>query len=154
MNKEVFCVLARRYQRKMYEIAYRIVGNEADAWDAVSEGILHAYEKRNKIRNEDKFAPWIYQIIRNEAINILRLRKRESSLYERLVWDTSDTDVQRQELNAVMRELPEDCREEMILFYYCGLSMREIADLRQMPLGTVKSRMYRGRKILKKRFRV
>lgn len=153
MEKDKFCMLTQKYQKKMYNIAYQIVRNEADACDAVSEGILRAYERRNAIKDREKFSAWICQIVRNEAINILRKRKRERDIWMRLLYSQQEEDELREELNAVMANLPSDCREEMILFYYCGLSLKEIAEFRQLPLGTVKSRVYRGRKILKEEFR-
>lgn len=154
MEKEKFCMLTQRYQKKMYNIAYQIVRNEADACDAVSEGILHAYERRNGIKNREKFSSWIFQIVRNEAINILRKRKKERDIWTRLLYSQQEEDGLRDELNAVMEDLPGDCREEMILFYYCGLSLKEIAEFRQLPLGTVKSRIHRGKKILMEEFQM
>lgn len=154
MDKDFFCKLAQKHQKRMYEIAYQIVRNEADACDAVSEGILHAFEQRNNVKNGDKFSSWIFQIVRNEAINILRKRKRDATLWKQLIERLPEADTQRDELNAVVKELPEDCRKEIILFYYCGLSLKEIAELRQLPVGTVKSRIYRGKAKLRESFQI
>lgn len=154
MDKDFFCKLAQKHHKRMYEIAYQIVRNEADACDAVSEGILHAFEQRDKVKNGDKFSSWIYQIVRNEAINILRKRKRDTTLWKQLTERVPEADTQREELNAVVRELPEDCRKEIILFYYCGLSLKEIAELRQLPVGTVKSRIHRGKAKLRECFQI
>ena len=153
MEKDKFCMLTQKNQKKMYSIAYQIVRNEADACDAVAEGILHAYERRNAIKDREKFSSWICQIVRNEAINILRRRKKERDIWMRLLYSQQEEDELREELSAVMENLPRDCREEMILFYYCGLSLKEIAEFRQLPLGTVKSRIHRGRKIVREEFR-
>lgn len=154
MDKEEFSRLAQKYKGKMYGIAFQIVRNEADAWDAVSEGVLRAYESRNKLRRKEKFSSWIFQIVKNEAINILRVRKKDEDIWERMVQTLPGEDRQKKELNIVVEELPDDCREEIVLFYYNGLTLQEIADLNHIPLGTVKSRLHRGKTILRRRFQV
>lgn len=154
MDKEEFSSQIQEYEGKMYGIAYQVLRNETDAWDAVSEGVLHAYEKRDALRKKEKFASWIFQIVKNEAINILRARKKEEELWDKMTQPLPGEDVQKKELSAAVHELPEDCRNEILLFYYSGLSLKEIAEAKNLPLGTVKSRLHRGKKLLRKKLRM
>lgn len=153
MDKAEFCALVEKYQRKMYGIAYQVLNHEADAWDAVSSGLLHAYEKKDELRDKEKFHSWIFQIIKNEAINILREKKKEEELWEKLAQPLPEEDVQKKELSAAVHDLPEDCRSEIILCYYSGLSLKEISEVKNIPVGTVKSRLHRGKKLLRQKLK-
>lgn len=154
MSKDEFCRMIQRYQGEMYLTAYQILQNEMDVDDAVSEGVIKAFKGRNNLRNKAKFSPWICQIIKREALNIIRTQKKEEEICKKLLESRTGEDHLRGVLSAAVMELPDDCRNEMILYYYCGLSVREISELKEIPLGTVKSRLYRGKGMLRSRFQI
>lgn len=154
MNKKEFSILVQKYQTQMYRIAYQIVGNEADARDAVEKGVWKAFEKRPGFWSEKRFSSWIFQIVKAEAITILKKQDIDQILLERFCLSLPEEDEQRKKLNAVIQNLPDDCRSEAILFYYCGLSVKEISDLRGESRETIKSRLKKGKSILRETFEV
>lgn len=148
MKKMEFCEAIKKYEKQLYAIAFAILENEADTQDAVCSAIQKGYEKIDQLRNPLKFKSWITTITRNEALQIKRKRvdlpgddKLESMLQPAI--------DQHNELWDIVQTLREEYRIVIVLYYYNGLTIREISNILGVPVGTVKSRMSRGRKILK-----
>ena len=144
MKKDKFCEYVVIYEKDLYIIASAILKNEADAQDAVSSAILKAYENLGQLRSSRKFKPWMLAITKNEALKIKkkRLQLPGDDVVEALLKPVSD---QYDEL----WDVKEEYRLVVVLFYYDGLSLRDISEVLNVPLGTVKSRLSRGRDILK-----
>ena len=149
MNKEWFCEQIREYELSMYRYALGSLKNTADAEDAVSETVLKAYIHLEDLRKPDRFKPWIMSILANEIRTMLSRGSRielteDMSGYERSV------PGEDRELWRLVTALLEEFRDVVILYYYEGFRSREIADILEIPEGTVKSRLSRARKQLKK----
>lgn len=148
MRKIEFCDAIKKYEKQLYTIAFAILENETDAEDAVCSAIQKGYEKLEQLKNPKKFKAWMAAITRNEALQMKRKRvelpgdEKLESMLEPSV-DSYD------ELWDVVQKLPEEYRLVIVLYYYNELSVREIAKVLEIPLGTVKSRMSRGRKKLR-----
>ncbi len=149
MDRTGFCTKIKKYQQQSYALAYSILHNEADTEDAVCSAIQIAYEKQEQLKSESKFKAWFLTIVRNEALKFKRKRlelpgneRVESEL--RPVYDVYD------ELWDVLQKLPEEFRIVIVLYYYGDLPIREIAKMLEVPVGTVKSRMNRGKGQLRK----
>lgn len=149
MSQEVFAKQIREYAPNMYRLALSMLPNREDAEDAVSEAVLRAYENRHTLRSQERFKPWIMQITANEARKIYRKNKRVTpvdnpEVYMPAFWD------ERHELWDAVSKLKSPYREVIVLYFYERFSIREIGAVLQVPEGTVKSRLSRGKKQLRK----
>jgi RNA polymerase sigma-70 factor (ECF subfamily) len=157
-----FNALVLRYQDGAYSLALRFLGSPQAAEDATQEAFLRAYQNIGRLR-DDRFRPWLYTIVANAARDELRRRQRrpQRSLDaaraddEMPVMDPPDpgpspegvalqTEL-RGQLEAALRELPDDWRLVVVLSDIHGLSYEEIAVAARVPVGTVKSRLSRAR---------
>ena len=148
MRQIEFCERVSQYRYQFYITAYAILGNEADAEDAVCNAILNGYEHLAQLKNPKKIKSWMITITRNEALKLLhkRMELLGNENVERLLPPTYDT---HNELWEVVQTLKDEYRIVIVLFYYNDLSLRDISDVLGISIGTVKSRLDRGRKLLK-----
>lgn len=151
MKKETFCKYIKRYETDMFRFAKSLVGNQADGEDAMQESILKAYEKIDTLRSRRKFKPWIFQILANECYKILRDQKKQEITDPFEFPETESTMIETEEeeiLNYILK-IPKQYQKVLLLYYYDEFSVKEIADILDLPQGTVKSRLARGRKQLR-----
>jgi len=151
------------YQHQVYNLAYRIMATEAAAADATQEAFISAYKNLKSFRG-GSFKSWLLRIVTNACYDELRRKKRRPAISLDELTDEQDNDlefdvpspedgpetvVQRRELAELIQigitTLPEDQRLALVLSDVQGLSYDEIADLTNTNLGTVKSRLSRGR---------
>lgn len=149
MNRTVFSEKVNTYRNQLYITALTILKNEADAQDAVCNAILKAYEHLDRLKDEKKFKAWIIAITRNEALQIKRKRIElpGDGQLESMLPSVSDN---YNELWDVVQKLSDDYRIVIVLFYYNDLSLKDISKMLEIPVGTVKSRLNRGREQIKK----
>lgn len=148
MEQTEFCERISQYRKPLYITAYAILGNETDAEDAVCSAILNGYEHLSQLRNPFKFKSWMISITKNEALKIRqnRLDLPGNEQVEQLLQPTYDN---HHELWDIVQTINEPFREVVILFYYNDLSIQDIARVLNISTGTVKSRLNRGRALLK-----
>ena len=160
--------LVRRYQRPISAYVYRMVGNYESALDLTQEIFIKVYSSLRRYRSEFKFSTWIYKIAHNSAIDHLRrTATREQSLvmgpendeFDRPVESTrlspeqeSERKERRGEIESVVRALPGNYRELIILRHSQDLSYEEIVEVTGLPLGTVKNRLFRAREMMRELF--
>ncbi len=144
MEAKKFCENVSKYRDDLYIIALAILKNEKDAEDAVGNAILKAYENREQINFFHKFKPWMLTITKNEA---LKIKKKRLYLPGDEVVEVLSKPVvaHYDELWDVLQQMKEEYRLAVVLFYYEGLSLRDISDVLNIPVGTVKSRLNRGK---------
>ena len=154
-----FDQLVRRWDRKIQGVIYRIVGNHDEARDLSQEAFLKAYRALGTFKQEARFSSWLYQIAINATRDRLRRRRRRTDLSLDDVEERGETAlrdagpsaldlIESSDLSrvvaAAMAALPEEQREVVILKEYEGLTFPEIAETLDVPLSTVKTRLYRG----------
>lgn len=160
--------LVRRYQRPISAYVYRMVGNYESALDLTQEIFIKVYSSLRRYRAEFKFSTWIYKIAHNSAIDHLRRNAtREQSLligHEGEQFELplecgrlspeqeSERKERRGEIESVVRALPANYRELIILRHSQDLSYEEIVDVTGLPLGTVKNRLFRAREMMRQQF--
>jgi RNA polymerase sigma-70 factor (ECF subfamily) len=165
---EAFNQLVTRWERPIYALAYRTLGREEDARDVVQEAFLRAYRGLRGFKGQAKFSSWLYRITLNLCRDWIR-RERRAPIVQvpegTDPMDLADTHaapaesvedlVARREMSAAveraMAELPEEQRTAIMLKEYQGLTFQEIADLLECPLSTVKTRLYQGLSVLRRR---
>lgn len=148
MKQIEFCERVSQYRYQFYITAYAILGNEADAEDAVCNAILNGYEHLTQLKNPKKFKAWMLTITRNEALKLCRKRMDlpGDENVEHLLPPTYDS---HNELWDIVQTLKEEYRIVIVLFYYNELSLKDISGVLDISIGTVKSRLDRGRKLLR-----
>lgn len=138
----------REYAPNMYRLALAMLRNEQDAEDAVGEAVLRAYEKRRTLRDQERFKPWIMQITANEARKIYRRNKRIVPVEDMEAYMPVFRSDSHELWDVVMR-MDQAYREVILLYFYERFSVREIGAVLRIPEGTVKSRLFRGKKLLR-----
>jgi len=160
--------LVRRYQRPISAYVYRMVGNYESALDLTQEIFIKVYNSLRRYRSEFKFSTWIYKIAHNAAVDHLRRSStREQSLVTGPEGDTFELPIEsarltpeqeseqrerRVEIESVVRTLPANYRELIILRHSQDLSYEEIVEVTGLPLGTVKNRLFRAREMMRQQF--
>lgn len=160
--------LVRRYQRPIAAYVYRMVGNYESALDLTQEIFIKVYNSLARYRAEFKFSTWIYKIAHNAAVDHLRrTATREQSLVVGPEGDQFELPIEssrlspeqeserrerRVEIETVVRALPGNYRELIILRHSQDLSYEEIVEVTGLPLGTVKNRLFRAREMMRQQF--
>ena len=158
MTKEKLGKLIIAKRDTMWRIAISILGNELDSEDAIGNTIVKAFENWEKIREDKYAATWLLRILINECHNIQRTMymrmQREIPLDEtipaiNMVEEKVRHDVEITELYRAVNKLPEELKIPILLHYIEDYSLKEIAMMEEVPVGTMKSRMKRAREKLK-----
>ena len=149
MTKKQYGEEAERLAPSLRRIAYSIVHNEQDAQDAVQQGLLRAWERRETARPE-QIRAWLTRIVINECHNIQRRRMRVvpmDELPERAA--PEEIDAAAGELKSAVDALPEKLRVPLLLRYMERYSEKEIAQTLGVPVTTVKNRLFRARRAVR-----
>lgn len=152
IDKEEFCNKIKQCEVSMYYLAYSIVKNKDDASDVINESILKAYEKLDKLKNEEVFKSWILRIVHNTAIELIRKNKDVINIEEvnntLEVKESSDVET-KLTLRDAINKLKNPYREVIILFYYEDFSTEKISKITNSNIFTVRKQLSRARKQLK-----
>ncbi len=147
----------------MYNLAYRLTQNRDDAFDLVQDATLRAFRFFHQFKRGTNFKGWILTIVRNHFINQYRKKKREPG---KVNYDDVESFVGAPQTNGMVEEifgeslqtsidqLPEEMRTAITLFYVDGFAYKEIAQIMGCPIGTVMSRLYMAKQILKRKLKV
>lgn len=170
---QAFEALLERYGRRIYQMAYRMAGHEADARDLTQEAFIRVYRAFRRIDPQANLESWLYRIVTNLYIDMLRRRPkvRIESLDAPLVTARGD-EVTREvadeaanpeatvldaqlgaDVQRALLALSPDLRMAVILSDIEGQSYEEISEALRIPVGTVKSRLHRARRMLQERLR-
>ena len=140
-------ILTDNYER-YYRLAYSYMRNEDDALDVVQESAYRAIRDCRKVRNKDYLSTWIYRIVVNTALDMLR-RKKKENITEELPEIPVEDQYQDLELRTVLNQLDDKSRTIILLRYFEDLKLEDIADIVGDNLNTVKARLYRSLKKLR-----
>lgn len=164
-NVNDFEKLVTAYEKNVYSLALRMVGDPEDAADMTQETFIKAYRSLSSFRGDSKFSSWLYRIASNVCLDFLRSRSRHPQVSlnssdedERTTFELPDMSRNPEEqlmkklsMEAVRRgleQLPEQQRQILVLRELGGLSYAELARILGIEEGTVKSRIFRARKRL------
>ena len=164
-DSSAFERLIEPLEGRIYAVALRMCGNRDDAQDCMQESMIRIYRALSSFKGQSSFSTWIYRITMNTCLDELRRRKaRRSTSLDTLLdsgWSpTDETDTperhaiqseQRRTLERAIAELPEDMRAAVVLRDIQGLAYDEIASALNVNVGTVKSRISRGRERLREK---
>jgi len=168
-NNEAFEELVKRYERKVYNIAYRLMGNERDASEVLQDAFLRAYRFLPKFQFKSSFFTWLYRIATNVSLSKLRKREKVDVVsIDQPVNEAGDLPfeipdvkygpeklMKQRELRAALQkavdELAEDYRSVVVLRDLEGLSNEEVSKVLDLSVAAVKSRLHRGRLVLREK---
>ena len=165
-DANAFETLVLEYEKNVYNIALRMMGNSEDAADMTQEAFIKAYNSLQSFRGDSKFSVWLYRIVSNVCLDFLRSKNRRPTV-SLSVEDDDGEDAQldvadesqspellldrkltRDSVRRGLDSLPPDYRQILLLREIQGLSYDEIAQALSLEVGTVKSRIFRARKRL------
>ena len=154
--------LMRQHEGKMYAVALRMCANREDAQDCMQEAMIRAYRAIENFRFQSSFATWVYRITMNTCLDELRRRKvRQATSLDAMLdvgWAPAGGDSpegqtlageRKRELEKAIHSLPEDMRSAIVLRDIQGYAYDEIANILDVNVGTIKSRISRGREKLR-----
>ncbi len=158
-DREAFGALVEQYRDNVYRLAYRMCGNAYDADEAAQEAFVAAWRALPNFRGDAKFSTWLYRLTTNAAIDVMRREKRHQTVGDGEMVDLADDadspqetverTEQQEAVQKALATLSEEYREVLLLRYMEELDYAEIAEVLQLPSGTVKSRINRAKAALK-----
>jgi RNA polymerase sigma-70 factor (ECF subfamily) len=165
-DTNAFEELVLEYEKKVYNVALRMVNNQEDAEDITQEAFIKAYNSLANFRGDSKFSVWLTRIVSNMCLDLIRSRGRRPTISlsvededgENVELEISDIrqspetimeqQLTKDSVRRGLKQLPDEYREILLLREIQGLSYEEISAALDLEVGTVKSRIYRGRKKL------
>lgn len=163
-DRDAFGVLVDRYEEKLSRYGRKFLSREEDIEDMVQEMFIRAYQNIQSFDPKQRFSPWMYRIAHNTFVNELRRKSRspfftvdfDSFVGHPHADEVPERDAEAREMREMvakgLEQLAPKYREVLILFYEENLSYQEIADVLQVPLGTVSVRMKRAKEALTKAY--
>jgi RNA polymerase sigma-70 factor (ECF subfamily) len=155
MNESAFARVAQEYAARLYVVAYRLLGNRADAEDAVQQALLKCFAARGAYSPQWAISTWLYRALTNVCIDELR-RRRSAAVATRASSEIAPRHVrpgpvgERVDLERALAGVPREARMLLALHYVDGLSFVELARIRGISINTVKSQLARGKAIMRK----
>jgi len=162
-NRAAFALLLKRYERELFHFLVRFLGDRAAAEDVFQESFLQVHQSAAQFDLTRRFRPWLFTIAANKARDLIRSQSRRPTTPLQATMNGSDDGgqfvelleaaiplpdqpLQQQELQAAVQksvmDLPEHLREILLLSYFHQFPYKQISDILQIPLGTVKSRLH------------
>ncbi|MCP3742619.1 RNA polymerase sigma factor SigW [Rossellomorea sp. BNER] len=170
-DQSAFAEIVEIYKDKVFQICFRMLGNRHEAEDISQEAFIRAYVNIETFNQNRKFSTWLYRIATNLCIDRIRKKKPDYyldaevsgteglTMYSQVAADVQlpEDKVEEMELQESIQfeisKLPDKYRSVIVLKYIEELSLQEISEILDLPLGTVKTRIHRGREALRKQLR-
>jgi RNA polymerase sigma-70 factor (ECF subfamily) len=160
-DREAFDAVMRNHQDRVFSVCLRILGDRERALDATQDTFLTVFRKAGQFQGRSAVGTWIYRIAVNTCYDQLRRAQRRPSQSFPDHLDPSDPAAEeamesaalRPEIEVALAQLPQDFRNAVVLSDLEGMSLPEVAEILGVPIGTVKSRVFRGRRLLAKHLR-
>lgn len=156
-DQEAYSEIINRYQLKLLRYATYILSNEDSGADAVQEGFISAFINLNSFNTQKKFSSWLYRIVHNKAMDLLKKQNKQTPMPENLDFE-SGTDLEEEYIKNEIINHAQNCLSEMDIIYKTPLSLfyleeksyEEISDILRIPINTVGTRISRAKQIMKK----
>ena len=167
-DQNAFAEIVELFQDKLFRVCFRMLGNRHEAEDIAQEAFVRAYINIHTFDTKRKFSTWIYRIATNLCIDRIRKKKPDYfldaevagteglNMYSQIASteELPEEEVLKMEMQDRVQyeisRLPDKYRAVIVLKYMEDLPLQEISDILEMPLGTVKTRIHRGREALRK----
>jgi RNA polymerase sigma-70 factor, ECF subfamily len=146
-----FETIVRRYQPDVWRLAYHLLHDETAAEDVTQEAFVRVFRFLPRYRGDSKFSTWMFSVARNCALDEIRRSQRRRRTIERVGAEPPGPvaePTRRLEIREALAELPIELREPIVWIDMFGTSYQEVARVMGIPVGTIKSRVHRGRELL------
>ncbi|MBA2682045.1 MAG: sigma-70 family RNA polymerase sigma factor [Ktedonobacteraceae bacterium] len=160
-DQDAFAVLVQRHQRRVFNLVFRLLQNYEEANEVTQDAFFSAWQGLPSFRGDARFSTWLYRIAYNCALKQLEQRKRDNALQAAIQAEPLDNDDQidaqldAHDRQAIVREhlltLPTKYRAVLILRHLQEMTYEEMAEILTMPIGTIKTHLFRARNLLKQR---
>ena len=165
-NARAYAVLVDRYKDRALSLAVRLVGDHDEAEELVQDAFVNAYRKLDQFRGDARFGTWLHRILYNLCMTRVARRKERMASLDSLEENPAgmlhedkgpsiQEMVEENELVALLSDeinrLPETLKAPLLLFYVDELKYEEVAEVMNIPMGTVKTYLHRGRNLLRQR---
>jgi RNA polymerase sigma-70 factor (ECF subfamily) len=156
-DADAFAALVRRHEARVFNLCVRVLGDREDAADAAQDTFLAALRKLNQFRGDAAFSTWLHRVTVNACYDLLRKQRRQPLLHLAVepgdaepepgppVPDHADEVAGTRDAAAALAQVPSEFRVALVLADVQDLPYEEIAAILEVPIGTVKSRVHRGR---------
>tara|TARA_B100000123_G_scaffold53450_1_gene36795 strand:- start:148 stop:756 length:609 start_codon:yes stop_codon:yes gene_type:complete len=166
-DSRAFDILVVKYQDRLIYSVYKFCKDLELSQDITQEAFVKAFRNIDKFRGESSFYTWIYRIAINTAKNYFSNKSRGAETYNEDILDTALSDMSlnsdnpetllaaeemKDAVNQAFQNLPDEIRSTLSLREYDGLSYEEIAKVQNCPIGTVRSRIFKGRELINETF--
>ncbi|MDH3439110.1 MAG: sigma-70 family RNA polymerase sigma factor [Gammaproteobacteria bacterium] len=154
-DSQAFEALLIRYEKPVYNAAYRMLDNADDARDVTQTVFLKAYEHLDDFNPKYRFFSWVYRIALNESVNCLNKRSRTEELTQEPETKTRGPDAEMEQelrnrqIQSALMTIKPDYRTVIVLKHFMDCNYLEISEILDIPEKKVKSRLYSGRQLLK-----
>lgn len=170
-DQNAFAEIVEFYKDKVFQICYRMLGNRHEAEDIAQEAFIRAYVNIHSYDLNKKFSTWLYRIATNLSIDRIRKKKPDYyldaelagsdglTMYSQIAADAAlpEDELETMELQELIQseimKLPDKYRSVIVLKYIEEFSLKEISEILDLPVGTVKTRIHRGREALRNQLR-
>lgn len=164
-DQDAFAILVQRHQRRVFNLVYRMLQQYEEANEVTQETFLAAWQGLPSFRGDARFSTWLYRIAYNCCLKQLELRKRDKALQvameeEHLLDHAGEENATGSQLEAAayqslvqehLATLPAKYRVVLVLRHLQDMTYEEMADILRMPIGTIKTHLFRARNLLKER---
>ena len=156
-DKNLYVIIIERYEKKLIRYANNLIKDKNKAIDIVQESFIKAFIDLNNFDINKKFSSWIYRIVHNQVINIIKKYHKETPLLED--WDfKSEENIEenfeiqeiKEKVEKCLKNIPFLYREPLSLYYIDEKSYKEISYILRIPMGTVATHINRAKKLMKK----
>lgn len=148
-NPEAFVKIMQEYETVLFNLARRFLREEEDIKDVLQETTISAYENIRKLKQPEYFHTWLTRILINKCKRFLNKEVFFEELTEQTPRLSSEHPEEQVEISELLSNLPPHYRVPLTLYYYGGYSIKEISQLLEEPVGTIKARLSRGKRKLR-----
>lgn len=155
-DRELYAVIIERYKNKLLRYATNLIHDEDKASHIVQDSLVKAYINLNGFNTKKKFSSWVYRIVHNETMNVIKKYQKELPILDDFDFE-SDEDINKNfeqketiaHVEKCLKSIPLIYSEPLSLYYLDEKSYEEISDILRIPMGTVAIRMSRAKKLMK-----
>ncbi len=160
-DQDAFAILVQRHQRRVFNLVFRMLQQYEEANEVTQDAFFSAWQGLPSFRGDARFSTWLYRIAYNCALKQLEQRKRDNAIQVAIQAETIDDDasvdaeIEAHDRQAIVQEhllnLPAKYRVVLILRHLQEMTYEEMAEILTMPIGTIKTHLFRARNLLKER---
>ncbi|UII32834.1 sigma-70 family RNA polymerase sigma factor [Fulvivirga ulvae] len=156
-DQKAFSILIGRWNKKLISFAYKFTRDMDSARDIAQESWISIHKGLNKLKDNAKFSTWAFRIVYNKSMDHLRSQQKQNQV-ESSATEVADDELDDQHHDAatvseLLGKLPAQHKTVLTLFYLEQQSIRDIASILKLPEGTVKSRIFYARELLKRKYK-